>query len=116
MLRTQAARLNQKSIGCMAAAVAKHAGARYVVVTDVNPWRLDLAKKMDGFIEAGKTIQLISSVEAQAVIDEAHFVTFGESREERREKLHKEASEADDDTDIDWDQYDSPTVTRRSDL
>ncbi|MAI69484.1 MAG: L-threonine 3-dehydrogenase [Rhodopirellula sp.] len=33
-------------IGCMAAAVAKHAGARYVVVTDVNPWRLDLAKKM----------------------------------------------------------------------
>ncbi|MDC0317303.1 L-threonine 3-dehydrogenase [bacterium] len=33
-------------IGCMAAAVAKHAGARYVVVTDVNPWRLELAKKM----------------------------------------------------------------------
>jgi threonine 3-dehydrogenase len=33
-------------IGCMAAAVVKHAGARYVVVTDVNPWRLDLAKRM----------------------------------------------------------------------
>lgn len=33
-------------IGCMAAAVAKHAGARYVVVTDVNPWRLELAKQM----------------------------------------------------------------------
>ncbi|TWT83424.1 L-threonine 3-dehydrogenase [Planctomycetes bacterium CA13] len=33
-------------IGCMAAAVAKHAGARHVVVTDVNPWRLDLAKKL----------------------------------------------------------------------
>lgn len=33
-------------IGCMAAAVAKHAGARYVVVTDVNPWRLELAEKM----------------------------------------------------------------------
>ncbi len=33
-------------IGCMAAAVAKHAGARYVVVTDVNPWRLNLAKRM----------------------------------------------------------------------
>ena len=77
---------------------------------------LDLAKKMDGFIEAGKTIQLISSVEAQAVIDEAHFVTFGESREERREKLCKKATESDDDTDIDWDQYDSPTVTRRGDL
>lgn len=33
-------------IGCMAAAVAKHAGARFVVVTDINPWRLDLAKQM----------------------------------------------------------------------
>jgi threonine 3-dehydrogenase len=33
-------------IGCMATAVAQHAGARYVVVTDVNPWRLELAKTM----------------------------------------------------------------------
>ncbi len=33
-------------IGCMAAAVVKHAGARFVVVTDVNPWRLELASKM----------------------------------------------------------------------
>jgi threonine 3-dehydrogenase len=33
-------------IGCMAAAIAKHVGARYVVVTDVNDYRLDLARKM----------------------------------------------------------------------
>ncbi|MHC2066004.1 L-threonine 3-dehydrogenase [Bremerella sp. T1] len=33
-------------IGCMAAAVCKHAGARFVVVTDVNPWRLELAKQL----------------------------------------------------------------------
>lgn len=33
-------------IGCMAAAVAKFAGAGHVVVTDVNPYRLDLAKKL----------------------------------------------------------------------
>jgi threonine 3-dehydrogenase len=33
-------------IGIMATAVAKHAGARYIVVTDVNPYRLELAKKM----------------------------------------------------------------------
>jgi threonine 3-dehydrogenase len=33
-------------IGIMAAAIAKHAGARYVVVTDINDYRLDLAKKM----------------------------------------------------------------------
>ena len=33
-------------IGIMAAAIAKHAGARIVVITDVNPYRLELAKKM----------------------------------------------------------------------
>jgi threonine 3-dehydrogenase len=33
-------------IGLMAAAVVRHAGARHVVVTDVNPWRLELAEKM----------------------------------------------------------------------
>jgi len=33
-------------IGCMAAAIARHAGARYVVVTDVNPYRLKIAQKM----------------------------------------------------------------------
>ena len=33
-------------IGCMAAAVVKHAGARYIVVTDINPYRLALAEKM----------------------------------------------------------------------
>ena len=34
-------------IGIMAAAIAKHAGARYTVITDVNPYRLELAKKMN---------------------------------------------------------------------
>jgi threonine 3-dehydrogenase len=33
-------------IGLMAAAVARHAGARFVVVTDVNPYRLELARAM----------------------------------------------------------------------
>jgi threonine 3-dehydrogenase len=33
-------------IGIMAAAVAHHVGARHVVITDVNDFRLDLAKKM----------------------------------------------------------------------
>ncbi len=38
-------------IGLMAAAVVRHAGARFVVVTDVNPYRLQLARKM-GVTEA----------------------------------------------------------------
>lgn len=33
-------------IGLMAAAVARHAGARHVVVTDMNPHRLELAKTL----------------------------------------------------------------------
>jgi len=33
-------------IGIMAAAVAKFSGARHVVVTDVNPYRLELARKV----------------------------------------------------------------------
>jgi len=33
-------------IGCMAAAIARHVGARHVVVTDVNDYRLGLAQKM----------------------------------------------------------------------
>src|SRR5918911_5508761 len=34
-------------IGVMAAAVVRHAGARFVVVTDVNNYRLELARKMN---------------------------------------------------------------------
>jgi threonine 3-dehydrogenase len=33
-------------IGCMAAAIARHCSARHIVVTDVNPYRLDLARKL----------------------------------------------------------------------
>jgi threonine 3-dehydrogenase len=33
-------------IGCMATAVVRHAGARHVVVSDLNPYRLELAQRM----------------------------------------------------------------------
>jgi threonine 3-dehydrogenase len=33
-------------IGIMAVAVARHAGARHIVITDRNPYRLDLAKQL----------------------------------------------------------------------
>jgi threonine 3-dehydrogenase len=42
-------------IGIMAAAVAKHVGARFVVITDVNDYRLDLAAKMG----ATRTVNVI---------------------------------------------------------
>jgi len=37
-------------IGLMATAIARHSAARHIVVTDVNPYRLDLAKKMGATI------------------------------------------------------------------
>jgi threonine 3-dehydrogenase len=48
-------------IGCMAAAIARHAGARYVVVTDVVPFRLELARKV------GATLTL--DVRSQRIAD-----------------------------------------------
>ena len=33
-------------IGLMATAIVRHAGARHVVITDLNPFRLDLARRM----------------------------------------------------------------------
>jgi threonine 3-dehydrogenase len=33
-------------IGCLAAAVVRHAGARHVVVTDLNPYRLELGQRL----------------------------------------------------------------------
>jgi threonine 3-dehydrogenase len=33
-------------IGVMAAAISQHVGARYVVVTDLNPYRLEMAQKL----------------------------------------------------------------------
>jgi threonine 3-dehydrogenase len=47
-------------IGIMAAAIAKHAGARYTVITDINPYRLELARKM------GATVALDVSGESVA--------------------------------------------------
>ncbi|WP_432401740.1 L-threonine 3-dehydrogenase [Wukongibacter sp. M2B1] len=49
-------------IGIMAAAIAKHAGARYIVVTDINDYRLELAKKMGATRVVNVTKQTIRSV------------------------------------------------------
>jgi threonine 3-dehydrogenase len=50
-------------IGIMAAAVARHAGARYIVITDLNEYRLDLAAKMH--VDLALNIKQTSIAEAQ---------------------------------------------------
>ena len=50
-------------IGIMAAAVARHAGARFVVITDVNEYRLELARKMK--VDRALNVKQTSIAEAQ---------------------------------------------------
>jgi threonine 3-dehydrogenase len=52
-------------IGIMAAAVVRHAGARYVVVTDVNEYRLDLARKMGVTLAVNPMKQKLPDVQKQ---------------------------------------------------
>ena len=42
-------------IGVMAVAIAKYAGARHIVITDINDYRLDLARKMGATIALNVT-------------------------------------------------------------
>jgi threonine 3-dehydrogenase len=50
-------------IGLMAIPVLKHAGARHVVATDVNPFRLDLARKMGATLAVNPTEMSIPEVQ-----------------------------------------------------
>ncbi|HEV7163761.1 MAG TPA: L-threonine 3-dehydrogenase [Gammaproteobacteria bacterium] len=49
-------------IGCMAVAIAKHVGARHVVITDVNDYRLELAKKLGATRTVNVTNQKLQGV------------------------------------------------------
>lgn len=61
-------------IGCMAAAVVKHAGARFVVVTDVNPHRLELAKRMGADVAVDVSQKRISQVQRELGMQEGFDV------------------------------------------
>ena len=49
-------------IGIMAAAIARHVGARHVVITDVNDYRLGLARKMGATRSVNVTKELLKDV------------------------------------------------------
>lgn len=61
-------------IGIMAVAIAKHAGARFVVVTDVNPYRLELAKKMGATLAVDVRTQSIAAAQEQLGMKEGFDV------------------------------------------
>jgi threonine 3-dehydrogenase len=61
-------------IGCMAAAVARHAGARFVVVTDVNPYRLALAKSLGATHVVDVRTQSLAAVQKELGMKEGFDV------------------------------------------
>lgn len=61
-------------IGIMAAAVVKHAGARYVTITDVNPYRLELALKMGATVALNVGEKRIRQVQKELGMQEGFDV------------------------------------------
>lgn len=61
-------------IGCMAAGIARRVGARHIVVTDVNPYRLGLAKKMGATLAVDARGTRLKDVQAQLGMKEGFDV------------------------------------------
>ncbi len=61
-------------IGCMAAAVVRHAGARHVVVTDLNPYRLELARRMGATLAVDPRERDLAGVQAELGMSEGFDV------------------------------------------
>lgn len=61
-------------VGLMAAAVARHVGARFVVITDVNEYRLELAKKMGATLAIDPTKTSLKDVMKQLEMKEGFDV------------------------------------------
>ncbi|MCA1809310.1 MAG: L-threonine 3-dehydrogenase [Kiritimatiellia bacterium] len=61
-------------IGIMATAIARHAGARFVVVTDVNPYRLELARKMGATLALDVRTENLSDAQQQLGMKEGFDV------------------------------------------
>jgi threonine 3-dehydrogenase len=61
-------------IGLMAIPVVQHAGARHVVITDMNPFRLDLARKMGATCAVNPTETPLDEVQKQLGLKEGFDV------------------------------------------
>ena len=61
-------------IGIMAAAVARHAGARYVVITDVNEYRLALARRMGATLAVNVQQRRLADVQPELGLKEGFDV------------------------------------------
>jgi len=63
-------------IGCMACAVVRHAGARHVVVTDLNPYRLELARRMGASLAVDPRDRELADVQRELGMTEGFDVAL----------------------------------------
>jgi threonine 3-dehydrogenase len=63
-------------IGCMAAAVVRHAGARHVVVTDPNPYRRELASRMGATVTVDPSARDLHDVQRELGMTEGFDVAL----------------------------------------
>ena len=75
-------------IGIMAASVVRHAGARNVVVTDVNPYRLELARRMGATLTVDVRERSIESRPERARHEGGFRHRPGDVRQPRRLPRH----------------------------
>jgi threonine 3-dehydrogenase len=61
-------------IGAMAAAVVRHAGARHVVVTDMNEYRLDIARRMGATVALDPRERDLADVQRELQMEEGFDV------------------------------------------
>ena len=61
-------------IGLMAVAIARHAAARHIVVTDLNPFRLDLARTMGATLAINPTETTLAEAQKQLAMQEGFDV------------------------------------------
>jgi threonine 3-dehydrogenase len=61
-------------IGIMATAVARHAGARHIVVTDINPKRLELARRMGATLAIDPRAERLAEVQQRLGMKEGFDV------------------------------------------
>jgi len=61
-------------IGIMAIPVVRHAGARHIVITDLNPFRLDLARKMGATLAINPTEASLPDIQKQLGMTEGFDV------------------------------------------
>jgi len=61
-------------IGIMTIPVVRHAGARHIVITDMNPFRLELARKMGATLAVNPTETPLEEVQTQLRMQEGFDV------------------------------------------